>query len=134
MTLLMHQQPELPLGITSRERPPARRPPGGASLDERFDAFHSAHPWVYEALEELMVEWVKSGGGPIGIKALFEQLRWSSRQVDGGEPFRLNNNFTSRYARLLCARHPEWAGVFQLRHLRTRGRRELELDAGDHVK
>ncbi|MEU0443812.1 hypothetical protein ABZ202_29470 [Streptomyces sp. NPDC006186] len=112
----MHQQPQLPLDIPEDGRGLLRERP---SLDERFEAFHSSHPWIFEALEELTAEWVAAGGGQIGIKALFEQLRWSTPRIAGGEPFRLNNNYTSRYARLLCARHPEWAGVFQLRNLRT---------------
>lgn len=111
----MYQQQSLPLegveeGWDRRERP---------SLDERFEAFHASHPWVYEALEELMTQWVEGGGGSISVKALFEQLRWSRLDLEGDKPFRLNNNFTSRYARLLCDCHPEWADAFQLRTLRT---------------
>ncbi|MFI5688624.1 hypothetical protein [Streptomyces sp. NPDC051636] len=115
----MYRQQELPFGIALPESDPEVRPRGGPTLDERFDDFHASNPWVLEALEELTTQWIKAGGGRIGVKALFEQLRWSSPHIADGEPFRLNNNFTSRYARLLCARHPEWAGVFQLRSLRT---------------
>lgn len=89
------------------------------TLDERFRDFHASHPWVLEALEELTTRWVRAGGGRIGIKALFEQLRWSAPRSENGEPMKLNNDFTSRYARLLRDRHPEWADVFQLRTLRT---------------
>jgi hypothetical protein len=89
------------------------------SIDERFDAFHAAHPWVYEALEELTAEWVAGGGGRISVKALFERLRWPPSGDVGGEPYRLNNVFTSRYARLLCREHPEWASAFELRRLRS---------------
>lgn len=128
----MHQQPQLPPGIPENEQARLR---DGPSLDERFEAFHAAHPWVFEALEELTTQWVAAGGGQIGIKALFEQLHWSSLHITNGEPLRLNNNYTSRYARLLCARHPEWAGMFQVRILRTsNGEQYLTLDDRDHVK
>ncbi|MEU3783388.1 hypothetical protein [Streptomyces sp900129855] len=89
------------------------------SIDERFDAFHASRPWVYEALEELTAEWVAGGGGRISVKALFERLRWPASSDCGGEPYRLNNVFTSRYARLLCREHPEWASAFELRRLRS---------------
>lgn len=112
----MYRQPPLPLEVPEEERAQHRRSP---TLDERFAAFHAAHPWVYEALEELMTQWVKAGGGPIGVKALFEQLRWSKLGTTNDKPLPLNNNFTSRYARLLRERHPEWADAFQLRSLRT---------------
>ncbi|WP_406354300.1 hypothetical protein [Streptomyces sp. NBC_00658] len=106
---------ELPLEFGEREC-------GGgdveSTLDERFEDFHAEHPWVYGALERLTVQWVAAGGGRIGVKALFEQLRWLAPESMDGEPFQLNNNFTSRYARLLRASHPEWRDVFELRRLR----------------
>lgn len=113
----MHHQEELPLEITDDAPGVPRRP--NPSIDERFDAFHASHPWVFEALEELMAEWVEGGGGRISVKALFEQLRWSSRDAPGSAPLHLDNVFTSRYARLLCHEHPEWADAFELRRLRS---------------
>ncbi|MDH2389409.1 hypothetical protein QCN29_11510 [Streptomyces sp. HNM0663] len=91
---------------------------------------------MYEALERLTAQWVEAGGGRIGVKALFEQLRWLAPDLAHGEPFQLNNNFTSRYACLLCARHPEWRDVFELRRLRGggSGRRQSTLDARHQVK
>ncbi|MET9964801.1 hypothetical protein ABZZ80_02435 [Streptomyces sp. NPDC006356] len=113
----MYHQQELPLEIADDTPEATRRP--HPSIDERFDAFHASHPWVFEALEELMSEWVEGGGGRISVKALFEQLRWSSRDPSGNTPLHLNNVFTSRYARLLCHEHPEWADALELRRLRS---------------
>ncbi|MFI1735230.1 hypothetical protein ACH40E_39630 [Streptomyces acidicola] len=67
----MYEQPQLPLDTLDGEQV---RLHDGPSLDERFEMFHAAHPWVFEALEELTAQWVAAGGGQIGIKALFEQL------------------------------------------------------------
>ncbi|MGW2961762.1 hypothetical protein ACWDGI_25340 [Streptomyces sp. NPDC001220] len=39
--------------VTEGERAVRRPHP---SIDERFDAFHSSHPWLFEALEGLMAE------------------------------------------------------------------------------
>jgi hypothetical protein len=117
--LRMYRQTELPLEIAQREPTPGGSSRHGRTLDARFEEFHASHPWVLEALEELTAKWLAAGGGCIGVKALFEQLRWSPPGAMPGELFRLNNDFTSRYARLLCARHPEWVAVFQLRTLRT---------------
>ncbi|MER6010146.1 hypothetical protein [Streptomyces bluensis] len=97
--------------------------------------FHTAHPLAFEALEELTAQRVAAGGGQIDIKALFEPLRWSLLHMSRSEPCRLNNNYTSRYARLLCARHPERAGAFQQRSLRTsNSEQRLTLDDRDHLK
>ncbi|MDQ8707857.1 hypothetical protein RCO28_36120 [Streptomyces sp. LHD-70] len=97
---------------------PPPTPRNRPSIDERFEAFHASHPWVLEVLEELVGEWVERGGGRISVKALFEQLRWSHFRRDIPQ-IRLNNVFTSRYARLLCREHPEWADAFELRRLRA---------------
>ncbi|WP_079177139.1 hypothetical protein [Streptomyces sp. MUSC 14] len=113
----MYHQEELPLEIADDTADASRQP--RPSIDERFDAFHASHPWVFEALEELMTEWVERGGGRISVKALFEQLRWSARDASGNTPLQLNNVFTSRYARLLRHEHPEWADAFELRRLRS---------------
>jgi hypothetical protein len=47
-------------------------------------------------------------------------LRWQ-RHIDGlpdeHEAFLLNNNYTSRYARLLMELNPELAGIFETREL-----------------
>ncbi|WP_372407383.1 hypothetical protein [Streptomyces luteireticuli] len=85
----------------------------------RFDAFHSDHPWVLDALEGLAAEWVASGRGRIGVKALFEQLRWDGLAEAGERPFRLDNSFTSHYARILRELHPEWADLIEVRRLRS---------------
>ena len=112
----MYRQVELPLELGDRGR---EAEAVESTLDERFEDFHAEHPWVYEALERLTVQWVAAGGGRIGVKALFEQLRWLVPGFANGEPFQLNNNFTSRYACLLRASHPEWRDVFELRRLRS---------------
>ncbi|MFE7565398.1 hypothetical protein ACFU76_00295 [Streptomyces sp. NPDC057539] len=112
----MYRQEELPLELNGQV-------PGQgeakSSLDEQFADFHAEHPWVYEGLERLAAQWVAAGGGRIGVKALFEHLRWLPPGISDGEPVQLNNNFTSRYARLLRAGHPEWRDVFELRRLRS---------------
>ncbi|MGI5401961.1 hypothetical protein ACQEVG_21455 [Streptomyces sp. CA-135486] len=129
----MYRQVELPLGLDEQNSGQDENAP---TLDDRFEDFHAEHPWVYEALERLTSRWVASGGGRIGVKALFEQLRWIATDLAHGESFQLNNSFTSRYARLLRARHPEWRDVFELRRLRV-GEHDGEystLDDNDQVK
>lgn len=129
----MYRQVELPLGLDEKNSGQEENVP---TLDGRFEDFHAEHPWVYAALERLTAQWVEAGGGRIGVKALFEQLRWLAPDLANGDPFPLNNNFTSRYARLLRARHPEWRDVFELRRLRA-GERDKEystLDGKDQVK
>lgn len=86
------------------------------SIDEQFALFHALNPRVADAVEALASQWL-SRHPKVGVKAIFERLRWESGIQTVGEPWRLNNNFTSRYARLLLARRPEWAGRIEVRSL-----------------
>ncbi|MCP4448536.1 MAG: hypothetical protein GY811_24845 [Myxococcales bacterium] len=45
---------------------------------------------------------------------LFEYLRVSSLRTSGRD-FKLNNSYTSRYARLIVDREPDLADLFELR-------------------
>ncbi len=92
-----------------------RRP----SIDERFAAFHAANPQVADRLERLVEQTLEAGAKRIGIKMLWEVLRWhvllETRDADG---FKLNNDYHARYARLLLQRRPEWRGVFETRAIK----------------
>ncbi len=92
-------------------------PPDHADLDERFSAFHRANPWIADRLEQMTDELVAAGRTRIGVGMLFEVLRWHSQRATTGDPFRLNNSYRSRYARLLIERRPECAHLFELRRL-----------------
>lgn len=101
------------------EAPPAAAEP--RTIDERFADFHAANPWVATALERLTADYLqKNPDRLVGMKMLFEVLRWQYDRQTTGDPFKVNNDFTSRYARLLIDRRPEWAAVFRTRELRTR--------------
>jgi hypothetical protein len=90
-----------------------------ATIQAQFEAFHQLNPWVLRALESLTADYLKRGARRVGIGMLFEVLRWRYVTATEGDEFRLNNNFRSRYVRLLIERHPEWAPAFEVRALRT---------------
>ncbi|MFB7442892.1 hypothetical protein ACFC01_32065 [Streptomyces mirabilis] len=91
----------------------------GQPIQQRFDAFHALNPWVLRHLEALAADCVAKGFRRVGIGMLFELLRWRYGQATQGDAFRLNNDYRSRYARLLIQRHPEWAHLFETRALRA---------------
>lgn len=94
--------------------------PDDDSIQARFEAFHQTNPHVYAALEEMSQQLHDRGRERIGIELLFAQLRWQSLIATSGDEFKLNDHFTSRYARLLIQNHPEWTGLFEMRALRTK--------------
>lgn len=88
------------------------------SIDEQFAEFHANNPNVYRAIRTLALDMKQRGRDHYGIKSLFEIVRWSHVRTTG-DSFKLNNNYTSRYARLLMEREPELAGFFETRELKT---------------
>lgn len=84
------------------------------TITEQFHAFDAGHPWVYRALEQLVAARLATGATRVGMKALFEALRW--RHPHG---VNLNNNYTALYARRLRAAHPEWSSAIEVRRRRS---------------
>lgn len=107
--------PAVPESAAPKWPEPTRETP----LDQRFWVYHEANPVLYDTLARLALTAVQQGKRHIGAKALWERMRWELWMAADGDEFALNNNFTSRYARLLMAREPELRGVFELRELRS---------------
>ncbi len=89
----------------------------------QFQRFHLAHPEVYAGLLKLARQADSApyaGRTRIGIGMLFEVLRWHWH-IDGlpddDEAWKLNNNYRSRYARLIMRRNPDLDGLFEVRKL-----------------
>lgn len=95
--------------------------PVPGSIQEAFEKFHAANPFVYEALRRLALELVERGRKKIGIGMLTEVVRWEyARQTsDASSDFKINNNYRSRYARLLMENVEELEGVFEVRELKA---------------
>jgi len=109
------EQLSLPL-----EAPASTSPDGKLFLlDDRFWRFHEANPQVYRQLRRLAFEAVRKGRNKIGMKMLFEVLRWEVWMQTEGEDWKLNNSYTSRYARLLMDQERDLAGLFETRMLKS---------------
>ena len=92
-------------------------PPEG-TIQDRFEAFHAAHPEVYAGLVRLARQLRARGRRRWSIDALFHVLRWEwTFSQDDAEDFKLNNNYTSRYARLIREQEPELSDLFEVRSL-----------------
>jgi len=82
----------------------------------QFEQFHAENPLILTTLEELADRWLRVRQ-VVGMKMLWEVLRWNVGIRTNGDPYKLNNNFTSRYAREILRRHPEWDGRIKTRAL-----------------
>jgi len=88
------------------------------TLDAQFEEFHKNNPDVYRELVRLARMMKARGHKRIGIKMLWEVLRWerAMKTTDQTE-WKLNNNYTSRYARLIMENEPDLKGFFVTRGL-----------------
>lgn len=113
--------PPMPTLFNPADLPPVTNPAAGMSLDDQFVAFHVSNPWVYQALVALARDMVSRGRRTIGMKMLLEVLRWqyAISTSDVASDFKINNNYGSRYARLIMANEADLDGVFTLRVLTT---------------
>jgi hypothetical protein len=93
--------------------------PPSQSIEEAFADFHRLNPWVYHALVRLARQVTQRGHSRIGIGMLFEVLRWEWYTASTAGDYKLNNNYRSRYARLIAANEPDLADVFETRELRA---------------
>lgn len=93
--------------------------PRSGSIEKDFLEFHAANPLVYQRLVELTRQWTRRRGSrKVGMKMLFEVLRWEVAMKTTGD-FKLNNNYTSYYARLIMERNPDLDGLFETRALQA---------------
>lgn len=93
--------------------------PRHSLIRARFDNFHAKNPQVYSDLLKLTRQAVEAKRNRIGIKMLFEILRWNHLLSTTGEPYKLSNDFTAHYARMIMQNHPEFGEIFDLRNLRA---------------
>lgn len=112
----------LPANVTVLQ-PSLFSPSGGSAgtLQARFEAFHAEHPDVYAEFKRAAYRLLRAGVRHYGAKAIFEFLRYQ-RAISGrdvGEPWKLNNNYHSRYARLLIDEDPRFAEILEVRALKT---------------
>lgn len=89
------------------------------TIEARFKLFHADNPHIYELLELHIEAKIANGAKRIGISQLVEEMRYDPDIKTRGIDFKVNNDFRSRYSRLLIQRHPEWARVLGTRELRS---------------
>jgi hypothetical protein len=87
--------------------------------DLKFAEFHRENPKVYDHLVRLARKAVGAGKRKLGIRMLWEVVRWEIFLETTDPDFKLNDHHHSRYARMIMRLEPDLAGVFEIRELRS---------------
>lgn len=77
-------------------------------IQQKFEEFHANNPQVYQAFRDLAIQVKKSGKNEFSSAMIFERMRWTQMiETEGGDGYKINNNFRAYYARKLMDDDPE---------------------------
>ena len=90
------------------------------TIQDRFWEFHRNNPHVYTELVKLTRQLVARGFTKVGMRMLWEVLRWNTmmKTIHLEGDYKLNDIYFSRYARLIMEQEPDLAGIYETRRLR----------------
>lgn len=88
------------------------------SPKERFEQFHAANPQVFVHFKRFAWDVKRMGRTRWSADAIIQRIRWFLCVETAGDNFKVNDNFSAYYARLLIAEEPEFDGFFELRKTR----------------
>jgi|GEM_PF-1051883 len=88
-------------------------------IQDRFNAFDTANPHVWKAIERIAQNMLYRGFRRISIKMIFELLRYDYSMKTCGDEYKLNNSYHALYARKLDAQPWMPDGTVMLRRRRT---------------
>jgi len=93
---------------------------GNKTIQERFEEYHHENPRVFELVVRFARQARDAGHATYGIKSIWERVRWHmSIETQDPDGWKLNNNYTSRYARLVMDECPDLDGFFNTRELQS---------------
>ncbi len=92
----------------------------GKTIEEAFTKFHHDNPVVYDYFKRYVQQVLAAGKKVSSSKMIINRIRWEIYiELNSVEDFKINDAFTSRYARLYINEHPQHAEIFNLRELRS---------------
>ena len=92
----------------------------GYTIQEDFEKFHNDNPGVYKEFENQVFQAKSKGKKKISSKTVIGFIRWEYfLRTESKDEFKINDAYTSRYARLYLSKHPQDQEIFNLRNLRS---------------
>ncbi|MEK0369760.1 MAG: hypothetical protein QQN55_01195 [Nitrosopumilus sp.] len=91
----------------------------GISIQEKFEQFNKENPLVYSLFKQQVLKAISKGKKKISAKTVLGFIRWETQFHTTGDEYKINDAFTSRYARKFNSDFPEHNEIFHLRNLRS---------------
>ncbi len=88
-------------------------------IRSKFLEFDRANPDVWREFERIALG-IASRRPRYGAKKIIEEVRWHLAHATTGQPYKINNIFTSHYARKFIEWHPHHTAFFETRMLISR--------------
>lgn len=89
------------------------------SIEESFWLYHRQNPDVYKYFERFALHLLRDKKmKKIGAKMIMERVRWEV-YIERRDEYKINNNYTSQYARLFVRNHPEFYDRFEFRKIKN---------------
>ena len=88
-------------------------------IEKRFWKFHNDNPNIYVLLVKFAREARDAGFNNYGIKSIFVRVRWHvTIETRSEEEFKINNSYSSRYARLIMGKEKDLKNFFRIKKLK----------------
>lgn len=79
-----------------------------------FKQYDQENPQIYQEFKRLSRMLISRGYTHIGARQIFEVIRWET-MISGNDGFKVNNSYTSDYARKFENDFPQYVGIFRKR-------------------
>jgi len=90
------------------------------TIQDRFEQFDTTHPEIYREFKRRAYQLWDAGRRHYGAKGIMEAVRFHTALSGADiEPFKINNNYISRYVRKLIDEDKRFTHFFELRVLRA---------------
>ena len=87
-------------------------------IKQKWWQFHKDNPHIYELFCKFTWEVINAGHENYSAKGVFARIRWHTDDETHGEKFKLSNNYTPYYARLVMHYHKQYDGFFRTKELK----------------
>ena len=83
-----------------------------------FTQYHEENPVIWKQFKKTTLEAISKGFNNYGSKGIFEVIRWNQGGNIKEDGFKLNNNYTSDYARKFMFEFPNHKEFFRIRKIK----------------